>query len=243
MHRRATEQRDVIAKRGERRRRIRVEPRGVRRLAVAERTSSTPARPSTRNRKSPATGQELHPDVGGRDVVDGRMTGFEDAHCPNRVGDQDSGKLHGHDFVRGFEARRARVVPDGFLVGTGFDAMGHGGMVPQLPRDSCDFASPSAPLRVLCAFARNLSRDGFSQRRKGLAKAQRADERRRAACHNPPRGALQPAVKPPPPQPRSPRARQAAGATPGQRRRHRRRSRRKKRHVVRIRRDRGFLHR
>jgi len=57
--------------------------------------------------------EEVHGDVGVREVVDGRVTGFEDAECARGFGDEDAAVNDADVMVRKLEAWRARVVPYG----------------------------------------------------------------------------------------------------------------------------------
>ncbi len=56
----------------------------------------------------------LHADVGLRDVVDGRVGGFEDTEGAGGVGEGDAAVEDADAGGGGFEARWAGVVPDGF---------------------------------------------------------------------------------------------------------------------------------
>jgi hypothetical protein len=71
-------------------------------------------------------------EVGQREVVRGWVTGFEHAQRPRRRCDENSTEDHLDEFVTLLDARRARVVPHGFLAGSWFDADGplHGESLP-----------------------------------------------------------------------------------------------------------------
>lgn len=57
----------------------------------------------------------MHGDICRWQVVDGRVTGFEDAEGGGGVGEDDAGVDDADVAGGGLEARRAGVVPDGFL--------------------------------------------------------------------------------------------------------------------------------
>ena len=66
--------------------------------------------------------EEFEGDIGGRNVEDGRVAGFEDAEGVGGVGDEDAAVEDANVTGGGFEARGARVVPyrfDGRIVWRG----------------------------------------------------------------------------------------------------------------------------
>src|SRR5271157_2681234 len=60
--------------------------------------------------------EQIRPYVRPRDVVHGGMAGFEHSDCTTGVRDQLSGKLHPEALCRCLNLRRARVVPNRFLI-------------------------------------------------------------------------------------------------------------------------------
>jgi hypothetical protein len=59
--------------------------------------------------------EEVHGDVAGRDVEDGRVAGFEDAEGADGFDEEDAAVEDADVAVAGLEAGRARVVPYGFV--------------------------------------------------------------------------------------------------------------------------------
>jgi hypothetical protein len=95
------------------RRRVRVRPGGI--LAEMVAYVDTPV-VSGSLELTPGAGsgrlKQVASDVYGRDVVDGRVAGFEDAETGSRVGDELAAEADLHVAATLLDAGRARVVPD-----------------------------------------------------------------------------------------------------------------------------------
>src|SRR5215212_3825945 len=107
---------DVVSEVRERRRRVRVEPRGPRLLALLRRNVVVAGPPLPFAVRTPSRGlQMLHPDVPQRDVVHGRMASLEHALRPRSVGGRHATEDDLDLLVDVLQPRRARVVPHGLL--------------------------------------------------------------------------------------------------------------------------------
>lgn len=66
----------------------------------------------------------LHLEVGGGQIVGGRVAGFEDAVGAGGIGEGDAVENHDNALGHAFDAGRAGIVPNGFLAGAGLDGGG-----------------------------------------------------------------------------------------------------------------------
>src|SRR5919112_209306 len=110
---------DVVSEVRERRRRVRVEPRGPRFLTLFRRNVVVAGPPLPFAVRTPIRGlQMLHPDVPQRDVVHGRMARLEHQLRPRSVGERHAAEDDLDLLVDVLQPRRARVVPHGLLAWT-----------------------------------------------------------------------------------------------------------------------------